>query len=166
MQAPCRQSVRTSSNNRLTYSHLNCRSQFNNRPFESHSCGLLSSAHFPQERSGWSSSCLVLVFWLALRAYQNRAQCLKILKEYDISSSKYYTAGSVRKNTQRIYITSTSNCHLNFMSVQWLKYICIFFFGFEFMYVLPRSPTTSRVDFLHAGGRYCYLVIFLKKQKN
>lgn len=38
MQAPSRQSVRTSRNNRLTYSHLNCRSQFNNSPFESHSC--------------------------------------------------------------------------------------------------------------------------------
>ena len=86
--------------------------------------------------------------------------------EYDISSSKYCTAGSVRKNTQRIYTTSTSRCHLNFTSVQWLKYIYIFVFGFEFMYVLSRSPTTSRVDFLHAGGRYCYLVIFLKKQKN
>lgn len=68
---------------------------------------------------------------------------------HDVCSSKYCTAGSMRQNTQRIYITSTSRCHLNFTSVQWLKYIYIFFLGFEFMYVLPFSPTTSRVDFLH-----------------
>jgi len=71
----------------------------------------------------------------------------------------------MRKYTQRRYITSTARCHLHFTSVQWLKYIYIFFFGFEFMYVLPRSLTTSRVDFPHVGGRYCHIVIFLKNQK-